>query len=123
MSDTPEEQAAFENELKDELIAKLGKLGVKADRRYSVAKLEEMLGNQSLEVPQDEAGPAPEPIPEPAPVVAAGAPAGHVTVRITKHGAGKVFDGSGGTYPIDAMVTLPLEIAEKLEERAYAEIR
>ena len=122
MSETPEEQAAFENELKDELIAKLGKLGVKADRRFSVAKLEEMLGNQSLEVPQEEAGPAPEPIPEPAPEPP-GMPAGHVTVRITKHGAGKVFDGSGGTYPIDAMVTLPLAIAEQLEERAYAEIR
>lgn len=56
-----EDDRTEEQILKDNLIAQLADKGVTADRRYSVAKLQEMLGNTVLEVPvNDEPGPEPE---------------------------------------------------------------
>lgn len=63
-----EDDRTEEQILKDNLIAQLADKGVTADRRYSVAKLQEMLGNTVLEVPvNDEPGPEPEAEAEAAP--------------------------------------------------------
>lgn len=132
MADTPEEQAAFENELKDELIAKLADKGIKADRHYSVPKLEEMLGNTALEVPVEEAGPEPDPLPPvevpeivtAAPAEAPAPSAGSVKVRITKMGDGKVHTGRGAdTFKWNDEPSFPLDVAEALEARGFAEIQ
>ena len=59
---------------------------------------------------------APDPLETPAPAD------DEVTVRITKKGDGKVFDGKGGRYAWKQMVNLPLKSAKGLEDRGWAEI-
>lgn len=45
-----------------------------------------------------------------------------VIVRITKTGHDQVHDGEGGRYQWQAEIPLPLEVAQALEGRSYAEI-
>lgn len=101
--------------LRAELVKKAKKAKINVPDEWGVEEIETALGLKALEDAES------------APVAAAppALPEGSVMVRITKAGQGKVYTGlsDGSTYNMDDMVALPLDIAEALEKRAYAEIR
>jgi len=112
-----------DDQLRAELLKKAKKAKITVSDEWGVEEIETALGLKALEDEEAKAAEKPaEAAPEPAPP--AGPPAGYVQVRITKHGDGKVFTGDGhATYSVDDMPYFPLDVAQALEARAYAEIR
>jgi hypothetical protein len=96
------------DDLRAELLKKAKKAKIDVGDDWTVDDLETALAVKALETEK----PAPK---GPAP--------GNVMVRITKAGSGLVADGKGGAYLMDDVVELPLEVAQALELRHYAEIR
>jgi hypothetical protein len=111
-----------DDQLRAELLKKAKKAKITVLDEWGVEEIETALGLKALE--DEEAKAAEKPV-EPAPAAPAGPPAGYVQVRITKHGDGEVFTGApdNATYSVDDMPYFPLDVAQALEARAYAEIR
>lgn len=71
----------------------------------------------------------PEPVVEPLVEAEKPVPKGHVTVRVTKFGAGKVSTGEyvvsvGNLYhEAGDMISVPREVGEALEKRGFGEIQ
>jgi hypothetical protein len=98
--------------LRAELVKKAKKAGVAVTKDMTIDDLETAIGDAVLEAPEVEK------------VVVTDADTDVVTVRITKHGHGKVFKGNGReTYDMDEMVRLPRSVGLDLESRAFGEIR
>lgn len=116
-----------ELDLKTELLAKAEKLGVKVDKRWAAARIEQAISDHAMADTPAPPKPQVSPPSDPSPVVAAPAePAiiDGVKCRVTKAGDMKVFTGKADPlyYRWNDMIVLPREIAQNLETRNFVEI-